>query len=56
MREITEEQRAEFIRDLNAKYEPRRPQPLSMKHIFWGVFLGLLAFSVTAGIIYSAVH
>ena len=31
---------------------PKPVQPLSMKHIVYGVFLGMWAFSITAGAVY----
>lgn len=29
------------------------PTPLRMKHIVWGVFLGMWAWSVSAGLLYA---
>jgi hypothetical protein len=53
---LTEEQKAEFFRDLNAKFEPQPAQPVGTKQIASGVFFGLLMFAVVVVVLYAVFH
>jgi hypothetical protein len=53
---LTEEQKAEFFRDLNSKFEPQPVQPVGTKQIASGVFFGLLMFAVVVVALYAALH